>query len=246
MSSPASGATYQPIDTLKPVADDVWTVDSGPMYGALPLRMTVVRLPGGGLLLHSPTRYTSALAKQLEALGPVRALFAPNFAHWVHLRDWQLGCPGVATWAAPGLRNRRPVRKAGVVVDHDLTGTPPPEWGGVIALVTVPGGLGFKEVALFHVPSRTLVLADLVQNLEERRLPALLRPLARLAGNLAPNGRAPAHLRLLVRLNGGARRAAEQLVALRPERVLFAHGLPFEGDATAELRRSLGWLLPAA
>ncbi len=241
-----SGATYQPTDTLKPIADDLWIVDSGPMYGALPLRMTVVRLPGGGLLLHSPTRYTSALAKQLEALGPVRALFAPNFAHWTHLREWQQGCPGVVTWAAPGLRRRRQVRKAGVAVDHDLTDAAPPEWGGAIELVTVPGGLGFREVALFHVPSRTLVLADLVQNLERQRLPALLRPLARLAGNTAPDGRAPAHLRALVRLNGGAQKAAERLLALRPDRVLFAHGLPFEGDATAELRRSLRWLVPAA
>ncbi len=239
-----SDATYQPIDALKPVADDVWVVDSGPMHGLLPLRMTVVRLPGGGLLLHSPTRYTSGLAKQLEALGPVRALFAPNFAHWMHLREWQLGCPGVVTWAAPGLGRRRQVRKAGVVVDHELTDIAPPEWGGAIDLVTVPGGLGFREVALFHVPSRTLVLADLVQNLERQRLPAPLRPLARLAGNLAPDGRAPAHLRLLVRLNGGARKAAERLLSLHPERVLFAHGLPFEGDAAAQLRRSLRWLLP--
>ena len=109
----------------------------------------------------------------------------------------------------------------------------------------VPGALGFTEVAVFHRPSRTLVLADLVQNFEPRRLPALLRPLARLAGNSAPNGRAPTHVRAIVRAGGrAAQQAAARLVALRPDHVVFAHGLPFEGDAAGALARSLAWLLP--
>ena len=44
-------STYPPLDTLKPVADGVWIVDSGPLrvFGGIPLpvRMAVVRLRGG-------------------------------------------------------------------------------------------------------------------------------------------------------------------------------------------------------
>ena len=237
---------YPPVDTPKPVAGDVFVVDSlmpGPLGSALPVRMTVIRLPGGDLVLHSPTRFSYPLKLQLEALGRIRHLVAPNVAHWMFLLDWQRACPDAVTWAAPGLRERGPVRRSGVRLDNDLGDVPPPEWDG-ITLVTVPGGLGFLEVALFHGPSRTLVLTDLVLNLEAQKLPAAIRPLARLLGVVAPDGMPAAYLRAVIKLRrASAARAAQRLLDLRPERVVFAHGAWFEQDATAALRRSLRWLL---
>ncbi len=237
---------YPPVDTPKPVADDVWVVDSlmpGPLGSALPVRMTVIRLPGGDLVLHSPTRFGYPLKARLETLGRIRHLVAPNVAHWVFLQAWQDACPDAATWAAPGLRERGPVRRSGLRLDNDLGDVPPPEWEG-IALATVPGGLGFREVALFHEPSRTLVLTDLVLNLEAAKLPAALRPLARLLGVVAPDGMPATYLRAVIKLRrASAARAAQRLVDLRPERVVFAHGAWFERDGTAALRRSLRWLL---
>ena len=241
----ADPASYDPVNTLKPLAPDIWTVDSGPLHGAVPLRMTVIRLPDGGLLLHSPTTSTPALRAELDRIGPVRALLAPNPAHWLFAPEWQRTYPQAVTWAAPGLRARTPVRKAGMRIDHDLPGGAPAGWAGVLDLVPVPGALGFTEIAVFHRPSRTLVLTDLVLNLEPRRLPAILRPLVRLLGSMAPQGRAPAHVRAIMRAGGeAAQHAAAQLVQLRPQRVVFAHGRMFDGDATAALQRSLSWLLP--
>lgn len=54
--------TYPPLDTLKPIADEVWIVD-GPLieFGPpllkfdFPTRMSVIRLPGDALFVHSPT-----------------------------------------------------------------------------------------------------------------------------------------------------------------------------------------------
>ena len=241
----AQTATYEPLDTLKPLADGIWVVDSGPMHGLLPLRMTVIRLPDGGLLLYSPTRSTPALRAELDAIGPMRVLLAPNVAHWMYAAEWQRTYPQAQTWAAPGLGKRKQVQEAGLRIDHELGHEAPASWGGMLDLIEVPGALGFAEFALFHRPSRTLMLADLVQNFEPKRLPALLRPLARLAGNTAPNGRAPAHLRAIVRAGGkAAQQAAERLVALRPERVVFAHGRMFDDGAAGALQTSLSWLLP--
>ena len=238
--------TYDPVDTLKPLADGIWMVDSGPLHGVAPLRMTVIKLPDGGLLLHSPTRSTPGLRAEMDALGPVRAIVAPNLAHWMYAPEWQRTYPDAKLWAAPGLSRREQVKKAGLRIDAILSDTVPAEWASMLELIPVPGGLGFTEVALFHRPSRTLVLADLVQNFELARLPAPLRPLARLLGNAAPSGRAPAHLRALVSAGGKqAQQAASRLVALHPERVVFAHGHLFEGgDAAGALVRSLSWLLP--
>ena len=228
----AQPATYDPVDMPKPLADDIWVVDSGPLHGITPLRMTVIRLPDGGLLLHSPTTSAATLRAELDRIGPVRALLAPNPAHWMFVPEWQRTYPQAVTWAAPGLRDRSQVKKAGMRIDHDLPGGAPTEWTGTLDLVPVPGALGFTEIAVFHRPSRTLVLTDLVLNLEPQRLPALLRPLVRLLGSMAPRGRAPAHVRTIMRAGGeAAQQAAARLVQLRPERLVFAHGRLFDGDA---------------
>ncbi len=237
---------YPPLDTLKPVADGVFIVDSllsGALAKVMPARMTVIRLPDGDLLLHSPTQFSLALKAELEQHGRIRHLVAPNVAHWTFLEAWQLHCPEVTTWAAPGLRSRAPVQKSGVRLDRDLPVEAPAEWGGVIQLDRVVGGLGFSEITLFHTPTRTLVLTDLVLNLDVWKLPALLRPLVRLFGSVAPDGMPPPYLRAVIRMGGrAATEAAGRLIASQPERVIFAHGSWFDTDAVASLKRSLRWL----
>jgi hypothetical protein len=55
-------ATCTPLNTLKRVREDVWVVD-GPLvrFGmswpklSFPTRMTIIRLPGRELFIHSPT-----------------------------------------------------------------------------------------------------------------------------------------------------------------------------------------------
>ena len=238
---------YPPLDTIKRVADGVFIVDSllpGLMGRILPVRMTAIRLSGGELLLHSPTAFNQGLLKQVETLGQVRHLVAPNIAHWMFLKDWQAACPDAITWAAPGLRDRRQLRSSGIRLDRDLGRATPAEWGDDIVLTTVPGGLGFRESVLFHRPTRSLVLADLVLNLELPKLPPLLRPLARLFGIVAPDGMPPPYLRAVILLQRKrAAQAALELLALQPERVIFAHGSWFAENGATRLRRSLRWLV---
>lgn len=237
-------AGYPPFDAVKAVADDVWVVDAAPMHRALlplPLRMVVLRI-GGALMLVSPTPHSPEVQAALEALGPIRWLVAPSMAHWMFVRGWQAACPGAAAWGAPVLARRGVVRRAGLRFDRLLADGSVTEWPG-IETVRVPGGLGFEEFALFHAPSRTLVLTDLVTNLEAERFPAPLRPVLRALGMAAPDGRAPAYLRAIVSLRRReAAAAADRLVALAPRRVMFAHGWWFGTDAAARLAWSLRWL----
>jgi hypothetical protein len=239
---------YPPLDTLKPVAENVWIVDSGPLgsWMRLPIRMTVVRLGSGALWLHSPTRLAPGLRAEIDALGRIGHLVAPNSAHWMHLQAWQRGYLNATTWAAPGLRDRKAVKDAGVRLDSDLSDTPPDAWTDEIDQIIVPGGAGFREVAFLHRPSRTLLLTDLIDNLEGDRLPLPTRLFAGLAGALAPNGKAPIYLRMVVNLRRrDATAAAARIIAWKPERVIFAHGRWFDREAAASLRRSLSWLAEA-
>ena len=241
-------AAYPPLDTPKPVVDGVWVVDAEPLVTlGLPIsvRMTVLRLANGDLLLHSPTRFTPALAARLEALGRIRHLIAPNSAHWMFAKRWQRAYPDAVTWAAPGLRDRGQVRRSGLRLDEDLGDAAPAAWAGEIEQGIVPGGLGFREAYLFHRASGTLILTDLVQNMEPAKLPPRARALVRLAG--ATQAKPAAHLRAVLGLGGeAAADAIRRMIALAPERVIFAHGRWFEADGSARLERALGSLVGPA
>ena len=238
---------YPPLDTPKAVAPDLFVVDSllsGLLGRVLAARMTVIRLPNDDLVLHSPTQFTPRLKSALETLGRIRHLVAPNTEHWVYLSEWQRHCDDVQTWISPGLRKRTRVVRGLDHLGHDLPEVAPAEWGGVIELETINGGLGFTETALFHVPTRTLVLSDLALNLEIWKLPVLIRPVVRTFGSMAPDGMPPPYVRAVVRMGGSEARAAmRRLLDRQPERVIFSHGRWFESDGTIKLRRSLRWLL---
>jgi len=238
--------TYPPLDTLKPVAEDVWIVDSGPlklMGVPIPIRMTVIRLASGALLLHSPTPFRFPLKAELEAIGRVEHLMAPNVAHWSFLKEWQAHFPDAAGWTVPGLQQRPAVASANLRIDGEVGDTPPAAWNDEIETVLVAGA-GLAETGVFHRASRTLVLTDLVVNLEPQKLPPLMRTGVRLLGSAAPDGKAPVYARLAI----GARReataaAARRLVDLAPERVIFAHGAYYAADGAARLRKALDWLI---
>jgi hypothetical protein len=242
-----SQTVYPPLDELKSVAQDIWIVDSGPLavYGLkLPVRMTVVRLSTEELWLHSPTRFVPDLHRNLESLGRVGHLVAPNLAHWSFLEEWQRACPNAVTWAAPGLAQRSQVRRSRVQINRDLPASSHEAWGGDFDQVTVPGAGGFAEIGFFHKPSRTAVLTDLIVNLEAEKLPLLVRPIARLLGIVAPNGKAPMYLRAVIkRKRSEATEAASRMARWGPERVIFSHGLWIEQNGEQELTRRLSWLL---
>jgi hypothetical protein len=236
--------TYPPLDVPKPVDDDIWIVDSGPISASglkLPVRMTVVRLKNGHLLLHSPTRFNPALADALAAFGEVRHLLAPSLAHWVFLAEWQRAFPNAKTWATPGLRERAQVRRSGLRIDVDLGEGAPADWSDEIAQGVVKGTAGFSETWFFHQTSRTLVLTDLVENLEPAKLTPSTSLLMRVT--LATSGTAALHVRALLAVHGAAARMAiDAMLDFAPKRVIFSHGRWFDEDGEARLRGAFAWL----
>ena len=88
------------------------------------------------------------------------------------------------------------------------------------------------------------MLTDIVQAMRSGDLPLATRLFAKAVGSAAPEGATPAHVKLVLNRRRPANRAAaERLLALAPERVVFAHGAFYAEDGAARLRRALGWLL---
>jgi len=246
----ASGAAdtervgYAPLATLKPIYEGLWIVDDVMSASglAMSIRMTVLRLANGDVLLYSPTPYNGALAKAIETIGTVRYLIAPTFAHWTHLAEWQDAYPDAKTWGVPGLRDRSQVIHSDVHIDMDLPSVAPPPWRAEITMDLIAGAGGFCECYFFHEASRTLLLCDLIQNLRPRKLPPFTRFIAK--AFLGTRATTALHVRATL-LAGGkeAKQAVAAMVALEPDRVIFAHGDPFEEDAAQRLREAFAWLV---
>ena len=75
---------------LRQLAPDLWIAEQPLRFLGLELgaRMTVVRLPGSRLLLHSPIARSRELAAEVERLGSPTYLVAPNRFHHLYARDW--------------------------------------------------------------------------------------------------------------------------------------------------------------
>ena len=240
---------YEPLNRLKPLAENVWTVDGpvvdmsymGLFHLPFPTRMTVIRLADRRLVLHSPTALTDELVSEIWELGEVAYLISPNRIHYVFLNQWSEAFPKAQVWAAPGMRDQQPEVK----IDHLFEDEGFPDWGDEIESFVIHGSY-MTEVEFFHRPSRTLVLTDLIENFEEERVEGTALKLAmRCGGVMAPAGSLPRDLRLTFagKHRAGLQTAVSAMIERAPERVVIAHGRGFDGNATGRLQQSFNWLL---
>ncbi len=242
--------TYQPIRTLKPVAPDIWIVD-GPIekmrqFGLsipFPTRMTVIRLPGRQLFVHSPVKPDEALFQLIADLGEVKHLVSPNKIHYASVGSWAERFPNAICWASPGVRERAKSHNITVHFDCDLGDEPDAAWAGWIDQLIFRGSSFMDEVVFFHKSSKTLILADLIENFERSKTNRLMHWPLKLAGNLDPDGKLPIDLRFTFR--GSYKQAYDsymRMLAWQPSRVILAHGRCYDKDGTEEIKRAFRWL----
>lgn len=235
--------TYPPLNTLKPIAEDVWIVD-GPAIAFGPpglkmrfsTRMTVIRI-GGDLFLHSPTTLTPSLGFEAARLGVPRWIVAPNRIHYSWVPDWHAAFPAAEVYLAPKIREQAKGR-----IDfpaHELDRKDGYPWDDAIATLPVAGSY-MTEVVFFHRPSRTLVLTDFIENFEPAKLGWFARLLTRLGG---ANGSMPRDMRVSYRDKAALKAAVETMIGWDPARIVLAHGRWYERDGAKELQRAFSWLL---
>lgn len=231
---------YEPLNTLKPVATDIWLVD-GPAVRChgipYPTRCTVVRLADGDLWVHSPTLLSNELRTELQALGPVRYLIAVNWRHYMNTADWQGAYPHSVTYAPPDVAALASRQATALQVDNVLGRTAPQAWAAQIDQMIVAGSRRHSEAAFLHRASSTLMLTNLIQNFETSELPALLRPLIWLAGIDDSDGKMPPAMLMTYRKTILAE-SIEEMIGWGPQRLILAHGRWYRQDAATELRRA--------
>ncbi|HET7912166.1 MAG TPA: DUF4336 domain-containing protein [Pseudolabrys sp.] len=242
-----SQQTYPPLNTLKPVDNEIWIVDGdlirfGPpgFRFSFPTRMTIIRV-GTALFIHSPTELTAGLKAEIDRIGAPTWLIGPNRLHYWWIPDWRAAYPSARVYLAPRIKEQ-----AGPRIDFradELTENAGYPWASAIATLAVPGSY-MTEFVFFHHATRTLVLTDLIENFEPRKLGPFERWLTRIGGVRDPDGKMPLDMRLtFFRRKAQLRSAVETMIAWQPDRIVLAHGRWYTTGGVNELRRAFRWLL---
>lgn len=220
---------------LQPIDDNLWHATHAFTANGLPIttRMTVVRLPGRKLLLHSPIPLNDGLLGQVEALGCVAFIVAPNKMHHLFLAPCAAAFPGAVVYGPRGLRKKRP--NLGAM--RELPPGEVPEWGPDLEHLAFEGIPAGNESVWFHRPTATLVVTDLLQWMRGD-LPWATRAYAALTG--VRRGLAvPWTVRALVRDRAAAARSAERVLRWPFTRVVTAHNAIVDTDAHGQVAWAL-------
>src|ERR1019366_2590713 len=126
----------------------------------------IVRFADGGLWIWSPIALSPPIQEKIDVLGPVAHLVSPNKIHYAHVAAWKRAYPSAIVWASPGARERAKSQNVDVTIDCDLGDAPEREWSNELDQLVFRGSRLMDEVVFFHRASRTLILADLIENFE--------------------------------------------------------------------------------
>ena len=226
---------------LKQFGHEIWTAD-GPCVSVAgfhyPTRMGVIRLSDGNLFVWSPIRLTDRLRAEVDAVGQVRHIVAPNSLHHLFLPEWKRTYPGAKLYAPPGLRKKR----KDIVFDSDLGDAPNSGWVEEIDQVVMRGNLITAEVVFFHRNSGSVLFTDLIQQLPADMFSGWRAVVAKLDLMVGLEPSVPRKFRLAFTNRRAARDSLGRILAWPAKNVLMAHGTPVENDAPAFLRRAFKWL----
>lgn len=213
---------------------DIWTCSAKlKLFGVeLGTRMTVVRLnEDGALLVHSPIALTSELKEELDRLGTVTYVVAPNKWHHFYVADFEAAYPKATFFCAPGLEKKRKDLKFDRVIGADQDHP----WNPVLEHILVEGIPIFNEVVFFHPPTRTLIVTDLALHICHSHS-LFTRAVLTLLGSYGKFGWAPAERLLYIRNKLAFETSVARILEWDFDRILLTHGEPIQAGGKQRMR----------
>lgn len=202
------------------------------MLGAdLRRNVTLIRLRSGKLVIHSTAPFTPEDVAAIRALGEPGWLLDGILRHDTFAEEGRMAFLGVPYLAPEGFSE--------LIGFATTTIVPAPiEWDGELLALEIQGAPEARDTALFHVPSRTLILTELVFNFgsdEPIWTELLLR--AAVGGVHHPGMSRP--FKAGVKDEAAFRSSLAAILEWDFDRVIVGHGDVIENGGKAKLRAAL-------
>ena len=207
------------------------------MLGAdLHRNVTVMRLGSGDLIIHSTGPFALEDVAHITALGNPAWVLDTMLRHDTFAKRGKEVFPG-AVYLAPEGFSKLVKFPTGPLLP------PPPEWGDEVRVIRVEGVPSMEEHAVFHQPSRTLIVADLLFNFGPDA-PAWTRFLMLGAVGRKHDPGMARSVRMTVKDKGALRRSLAAIEAWDFDRIIVGHGEIVETDGKrrfSEALRAVGY-----
>lgn len=143
---------------VETLGEDIWTLRLPFRVGFFRIgtRTTIIR-DREEILVISPGPLSGEQWEQVESLGRVTTLVAPNQMHHLFMKNAMERFPDAKVILAPGLGEKRRDLPSAHTLPEDLS-----RWG--LQQHLVQGTAKLEETAFFHEPSNTLILTDMAFN----------------------------------------------------------------------------------
>ncbi len=225
--------------SLESIDEDIWvcTMPFNAFGLTITSRMTIVRLPGRHLFIHSPLRLLRNMESILNGLGEVRYVVCPNKFHHKFVRDYYVVYRDAKIFSTPGLAEKR----SDLRFYNALADKPYDAWKDVLEHILFAGAPALNELVFFHKPSKTLILTDLACNVGPDSAPGL-RTWVKLNGQYGVFGPTRA-VKMMFKDKARAQRSLLQVVNWDFDKVVLAHGDIVTEQAKVKFMRAFQWLL---
>ncbi|MEM7593730.1 MAG: DUF4336 domain-containing protein [Cyanobacteria bacterium P01_A01_bin.83] len=231
---------------LQQVDRNLWVAEQPLKFMGLPVgtRMTVICLTDNSLLLISPIQITSEIQQQLDDLGTVKYIIAPNLFHYLYLADCRKIYSQALVLAPPGLKEKQPNLKIdSIFAQDDIKFDSQLEYTLFTGFQTliVSQIKTVNEIVFYHPSTKTLIITDSAFNFD-RSFPLVTQFAARIIGSYQQLK--PSWLeKIAVKDKQKTKQSIEQILSWDFERVIMGHGKIVETNAKQQLAAGYQWLV---
>ena len=217
----------------RPLAENLWLLAYPlKMLGAdLRRNVTLIRLRSGKMIVHSTAPFSPEDVAIIRALGEPAWLLDGILRHDTFAKEGREAFPGIPYLAPKGFSE---------VVGFATTPiTPAPnEWDGELLAFEIQGAPEARDTALLHVPSRTLILTELVFNFGGDE-PIWTELLLRVAGGGQHHPGMSRPVKAGVKDEAAFQSSLATIMEWDFDRVVVGHGDVIEFNGKAKLRGAL-------
>lgn len=231
---------------LREIDNNIWVAEQPLKYWGLEVgtRMTVIRLTTGKLIVISPIQSDKTTIEQLNEIGNVAYIIAPNLYHHLFVYDFKSIYQEAQLWVVPGLVSKRPELSFDKVITN--------EEGSILEQVYYSLFDGFKvldlsgasivnEFVFFHEKSRTLIVTDIAFHFDET-FSLKTRFAAQILGSYKVLS--PSRLdKLAITDKEKVKKSVEKILGWDFDRVIMAHGSIIETNGKQKLKQGYEWVL---